>query len=101
MNSTSLLFGSVFDNAAAGLRKFEGSSASLFRARTGEGRARAVKNGVKFGREPKLNPTLDPRGRPETADGESLTDIARNFNVNHSTIMRIVAAVEHAGQRGA
>ena len=36
-----------------GLAEFE---RDLIRARTGEGRARAVANGVKLGRKPKLTP---------------------------------------------
>jgi hypothetical protein len=39
--------------------------------------------------------------RRRHVDGESLTGIARSFNVNHTTIMRIVAGVERAGYRGA
>ena len=44
-----------------GLAEFE---RDLIRARTGEGRARAVANGVKLGRKPKLTP--NPRANSAT-----------------------------------
>ena len=61
-----------------GLAEFE---RELIRARTGEGRARAVANGVKLGRKP----TLTPRQRQEAkrrvkARKESLGEIARSYN---------------------
>jgi len=71
----------------AGLAEFE---RDLIRARTGEGRQRAKARGVKLGRRPKL--TLDQRiealARRERGE-ESLTDIARSYNVSHSTISRL------------
>ena len=77
-----------------GLAEFE---RELIRARTGEGRARAVKNGVKLGRKPKLTPhQIREVLRRRHIHGESLTGIAKSFNVNHTTIMRIVAAAERA-----
>jgi len=61
-----------------GLDEFE---RELIRARTGEGRARAVANGVKLGRKP----TLTPHQRQEAkrrvkARKESLGEIARSYN---------------------
>ena len=71
----------------------------LIRARTGEGRARAVKNGVKLGRKPKLTPhQIREVIERRQIHGESLTGIARSFNVNHTTTMRIVAAAEISRQ---
>ena len=58
-----------------GLAEFE---RELIRARTGEGRERAKARGVKMGRKPKL-----------TSQGETVRDIARTYNVSHSTISRL------------
>jgi len=77
-----------------GLAEFE---RELIRARTGEGRARAVKNGVKLGRKPKLTPhQIREVIERRQIHGESLTGIARSFNVI-TTIIRIVAAAEISG----
>jgi DNA invertase Pin-like site-specific DNA recombinase len=72
-----------------GLAEFE---RELIRARTGEGRERAKARGVILGRKPKLtrhqhNEALARRERGE----ESMTDIARSYNVSHSTISRLRA----------
>ena len=72
-----------------GLAEFE---RDLIRARTGEGRARAVARGVKMGRKPKLTPhqqreAIKRRDRGE----ESLTEIARSYNVSAATISRLAA----------
>lgn len=70
-----------------GLAEFE---RELIRTRTGEGRERARARGVKMGRKPKLTPhqtreALERRDKGE----ETLTDIARSYNVSHSTISRL------------
>jgi DNA invertase Pin-like site-specific DNA recombinase len=64
-----------------GLAEFE---RELIRTRTGEGRQRAKARGGVMGRRPKL--TAHQR---REAVGEVLTDIARSYNVNHSTISRM------------
>jgi DNA invertase Pin-like site-specific DNA recombinase len=80
-----------------GLAEFE---RELIRVRTSEGRARAVKNGVRLGRKPKLTPhQIREVIRRRQVNGETLTDIAKTYNVNHTTIMRIVAAVDHSVRR--
>jgi DNA invertase Pin-like site-specific DNA recombinase len=74
---------------------------SVNTCRTGEGRARAARNGVKLGRKPKLTPhQIREVARRRQFNGKSLTGIAVSFNVNHTTIMRIVAAAERAGHHG-
>ncbi len=61
----------------------------LILARTGEGRARARARGVRFGRKPKLSPFQIAEALRRREAGESLTDIARTYGVNHSTISRL------------
>jgi DNA invertase Pin-like site-specific DNA recombinase len=66
------------------------STRDLIRARTSEGRARAVANGVRLGRKP----TLTPHQRREAikrvnAGKETLGEIARSYNVSRWTISRL------------
>ena len=70
-----------------GLAEFE---RDLIRTRTSEGRERAKARGVKLGRKPKLTEhqkreAIRRRGR----DGEPMREIARSYNVSHSTISRL------------
>ncbi len=69
-----------------GLAEFE---RELIRMRTGEGRARAKALGVKLGRKPKLTPHQIREARARRQAGEALTEIARSYNVSHSTISRL------------
>jgi DNA invertase Pin-like site-specific DNA recombinase len=72
-----------------GLAEFE---RDLIRARTGEGRARAVAKGVKLGRKPKLTPHQRQEATQRVAAGkETLREIARSYNVHNSTISRLTA----------
>jgi DNA invertase Pin-like site-specific DNA recombinase len=70
-----------------GLAEFE---RELIRARTGEGRARAKARGVKMGRPPKLTPHQVNEALRRRDAGEPMRDIARTYNVSHSTISRLV-----------
>jgi DNA invertase Pin-like site-specific DNA recombinase len=70
----------------AGLAEFE---RALILARTGEGRVRAKARGVRFGRKPKLTPHQAAEAMERRKAGASLTDIARTYNVSHSTISRL------------
>ena len=56
--------------------------------RTGEGRDRAKAKGVVFGRKPKLTRHQRREALARRAAGERLVDIARSYNVHHSTIVR-------------
>src|ERR1700676_3001181 len=69
-----------------GLAEFE---RDLIRARTGEGRARAKARGVKMGRKPKMTPHKMKEALPRREAGEPMRDIAKDFNVSHSTISRL------------
>ena len=71
-----------------GLAEFE---RDLIRTRTGEGRARAKARGVKLGRPPKLTPHQIREAIERRDNGEALADIARTYNVSHSTISRLKA----------
>ncbi len=71
-----------------GLAAFERES---IRARTGEGRARAVAAGVKMGRKPKLTPHQRKEALRRVDAGERLRDIARSYDVSHSTISRLTS----------
>src|SRR5215218_7930925 len=70
-----------------GLAEFE---RELIRARTGEGRERAKKRGVKLGRKPKLTPHQRQEAlQRRDVDGENHRSIARSYNVSQSTISRL------------
>jgi DNA invertase Pin-like site-specific DNA recombinase len=71
-----------------GLAEFE---RHLILARTSEGRQRAQQRGVRFGRRPKLNVHQQQEALERRARGEALVDIARSYNVSHSTISRLAA----------
>lgn len=71
-----------------GLAEFE---RELIRARTGEGRTRAMARGIKFGRKPKLSPHQRKEAIARRNAGESESTIAASYNVNQSTISRLVA----------
>jgi Helix-turn-helix domain of resolvase len=71
-----------------GLAEFE---RDLIRARTGEGRARAVARGQKMGRPFKLTDHQDREAVKRRDQGETLADIARSYNVSPATISRLTA----------
>ena len=52
-------------------------------------RARAKARGVRLGRRPKLTPYQKREALNRRAQGEPLTEIARSYNVSHSTISRL------------
>jgi DNA invertase Pin-like site-specific DNA recombinase len=69
-----------------GLAEFE---RELICKRTGEGRTRAVANGGRFGRKPKLTPHQRTEALTRREAGESIVAIAKSYNVSHSTISRL------------
>jgi DNA invertase Pin-like site-specific DNA recombinase len=85
---TTTRHGRVILTVLGGLAEFE---RELIRARTGEGRARAVARGVKMGRPPKLTPQQQRAAIKRRDRGEPVREIARSYNVSHSTISRLPA----------
>jgi DNA invertase Pin-like site-specific DNA recombinase len=69
-----------------GLAEFE---RELIRARSGEGRERAKARGVKMGRRPKLTDHQKREAIKRRDKGEPMREIARTYNVSHSTISRL------------
>jgi len=69
-----------------GLAEFE---RELIRARTGEGRQRAKDRGVRLGRKPKLTARQKREALARREAGEPLAEIARSYDVHHSTISRL------------
>ena len=69
-----------------GLAEFE---RDLIRARTSEGRARAKARGKHLGRPFKLTEHQRKEAIARRERGELVTDIARSYNVSHSTISRL------------
>ena len=83
---TTTAHGRLMLTVLGGLAEFE---RELIRARTGEGRARAVAAGVRMGRKPKLTPHQVKEALRRVDAGERMRDIARSYNVSHSTISRL------------
>ena len=67
----------------AGIAGFE---RSLIATRTEEGRGAAQARGVRFDRRPKLHPEQRTLARHLIEEGQSVSDIARTFNVRVATI---------------
>jgi DNA invertase Pin-like site-specific DNA recombinase len=84
---TTTAHGRLMLTVLGGLAEFE---RELIRVRTGEGRKRAMADGVRFGRKPKLTPHQRNEAIKRHGAGESEAAIARTFNVNQSTISRLV-----------
>ena len=85
---TTTSHGRLMLTVLGGLAEFE---SDLIRARTGEGRARAKARGVKMGRKPKMTPHQMKEALRRREAGEPMRDIAKDFNVSHSTISRLAA----------
>ena len=83
---TTTAHGRLMLTVLGGLAEFE---RELIRARTGEGRERAKARGVKMGRKPKLTPHQIREAVGRRDQGETVRDIARTYNVSHSTISRL------------
>jgi DNA invertase Pin-like site-specific DNA recombinase len=87
---TTTAHGRLMLTVLGGLAEFE---RDLIRARTSEGRERAKARGVKLGRKPKLTEHQKREAiRRRDVDGETVREIARSYNVSHSTISRLTAS---------
>jgi DNA invertase Pin-like site-specific DNA recombinase len=80
--------GRLMVTVLGGLAEFE---RHLILTRTAEGRTRAQANGVRFGRKPILTAYQRAEALRRRAAGETLVEIARSFNVSHTTIARLMA----------
>jgi len=83
---TTSAHGRLMLTVLGGLAEFE---RELIRVRTGEGRKRAIARGVKMGRPPKMTPHQIKEALRRRNAGEAMRDIARTYNVSHSTISRL------------
>jgi DNA invertase Pin-like site-specific DNA recombinase len=85
---TTTAHGRLMLTVLGGLAEFE---RELIRARTGEGRKRAMDRGVKFGRPRKLTAHQRQEAIARLAAGETQADIARSYDVDPTTIGRLRA----------
>jgi len=69
-----------------GLAEFE---RELIKIRTGEGRERAKRAGIRMGRKPLLSPHQIAEVRDRKAGGESVRQLARSYGVSPNTISRV------------
>ena len=63
----------------------------LIRTRTAEGRSRAKARGQHMGRPPKLTPQQAAEARQRRAEGATLKELAKSYNVGPATISRLTA----------
>jgi DNA invertase Pin-like site-specific DNA recombinase len=80
--------GRLMVTVLGGVAEFE---RHLILARTDEGRKRAQAQGVRFGRKLKLTKHQREEALARREAGEGLVEIARSYNVSHSTISRLPA----------
>ena len=84
---TTTAHGRLMLTVLGGLAEFE---RELIRARTGEGRARAVARGVRMGRKPKLTHHRQQEAIKRRDHGEeTLAELGRSYNESGRTISRV------------
>jgi DNA invertase Pin-like site-specific DNA recombinase len=83
---TSSSQGRLLSTLLAAIAEFE---RELIRERTGDGRKRAMANGVRFGRKPKLSPYQRAEAVKRRDAGETLASIAKSYAVDLSMISRL------------
>jgi hypothetical protein len=74
-------------------RRTSASRARLIRTRTAEGRRRATACDQHTGRPPKLTPQQQQEARRRRAEGATLKELAKSYNVGQATISRLAAGV--------
>jgi DNA invertase Pin-like site-specific DNA recombinase len=84
---TTTAHGRLMLTVLGGLAEFE---RELIRARMGEGRKRAKARGVRFGRPRKMTPHQRQEAMQRLAAGETQADVARTYNVDATTIGRLL-----------
>jgi DNA invertase Pin-like site-specific DNA recombinase len=84
--STASSQGKLLVTLLAAIAEFE---RDLIRERTGDGRQRAMANGIKFGRPSKLSAFQREEALRWRGAGETLGAIARSYAVDASTISRL------------
>ena len=83
---TTIVHGRLMLTVLGGLAEFE---RELIKARTADGRKRAMECGVHFSRKPKLSQFQVAEALARRGKGEPLADIGRCYGVSHSTISRL------------
>jgi len=83
---TTTAHGRLMLTVLSGIAEFE---RDLILQRTNEGRARAMAEGTRFGRKPKLTKHQAREALKRVAAGEPLREIALSYAVDHSTISRL------------
>jgi DNA invertase Pin-like site-specific DNA recombinase len=81
--------GRLITTILGGVAQFE---RELIKSRCGEGIKRAKAEGIHMGRPPKLTKHQRREALARVESGETLTAIARTYNVSHMTIARLKAA---------
>jgi len=84
---TTTAHGRLLLTLLAGIAEFE---RELIRARTGDGRKRAMARGVRFGRPRKLNDHQRREAIARLEAGETQADVARTYGVDATTIGRLL-----------
>ncbi|MDB5620673.1 recombinase family protein [Tardiphaga sp.] len=83
---TTTAAGRLILTVIGGLAEFE---RELIKSRTSEGRERAKARGVRMGRKHKLTPHQQAEVRKRKAEGQSVRELGRSYNVSANTISRI------------
>jgi DNA invertase Pin-like site-specific DNA recombinase len=90
---TTTMHGRLMLTVLGGLAEFE---RELIKARTGEGRKRAAARGVHMGRPSALNPKQQRQALDRLEAGETLSAVARDLGVSHTTIGRLLRPAKTA-----
>nr|WP_295746008.1 recombinase family protein [uncultured Acidocella sp.] len=72
----------------------------LIRTRTAEGRSRAKARGQHMGRPPALTPQQQNEARQRRAEGATLKELARSYNVGVATISRLKTTIARHNAAG-